>query len=66
MLPESARFLKSAVGWLPAWGIFLQPLAFLFFSLRRLLRPNGSRLTYRKASRNSLPVITWDIPAVNF
>jgi NADH-quinone oxidoreductase subunit H len=31
MLPESASFLKSAIGWLPAWGVFLQPLAFLLF-----------------------------------
>ena len=31
LLPESARALKSAIGWLPAWGIFLQPLAFLLF-----------------------------------
>src|SRR6267142_1523562 len=31
MLPESAGFLKSTIGWLPAWGIFLQPLAFLLF-----------------------------------
>ena len=23
--------MKAAVGWLPAWGIFLQPLAFLLF-----------------------------------
>ena len=30
-LPESWTFLKVAVGWLPAWGIFLQPLAFLLF-----------------------------------
>jgi NADH-quinone oxidoreductase subunit H len=30
-LPESWAFLKVAVGWLPAWGIFLQPLAFLLF-----------------------------------
>ena len=30
-LPQSAHLLKSAVGWLPAWGIFLQPLAFLLF-----------------------------------
>jgi NADH-quinone oxidoreductase subunit H len=30
-LPESAKSLKSALGWLPAWGIFLQPLAFLLF-----------------------------------
>ena len=31
LLPGSAGFLKSAIGWLPAWGIFLQPLAFLLF-----------------------------------
>ena len=31
LLPESWRFMKAAVGWLPAWGIFLQPLAFLLF-----------------------------------
>ena len=31
LLPESWRFLKAAIGWLPAWGIFLQPLAFLLF-----------------------------------
>jgi len=31
LLPESAGFLRSTVGWLPAWGIFLQPLAFLLF-----------------------------------
>ena len=31
LLPESWRFLKSAIGWLPALGIFLQPLAFLLF-----------------------------------
>jgi len=30
-LPESWTFLKVAVGWLPAWGILLQPLAFLLF-----------------------------------
>jgi len=30
-LPESWRFLKAAIGWLPSWGIFLQPLAFLLF-----------------------------------
>jgi NADH-quinone oxidoreductase subunit H len=30
-LPASAGFLKALVGWLPAWGIFLQPLAFLLF-----------------------------------
>ncbi len=31
LLPDSWAFLKVAVGWLPAWGIFLQPLAFLLF-----------------------------------
>ncbi|HEX6176633.1 MAG TPA: NADH-quinone oxidoreductase subunit H [Candidatus Binatia bacterium] len=31
LLPESWAVLKAAVGWLPAWGIFLQPLAFLLF-----------------------------------
>lgn len=31
LLPESWAFLNMAVGWLPAWGIFLQPLAFLLF-----------------------------------
>jgi NADH-quinone oxidoreductase subunit H len=30
-LPEGAGFLRVAVGWLPAWGIFLQPVAFLLF-----------------------------------
>lgn len=30
-LPESWSFAKNAVGWLPAWGVFLQPLAFLLF-----------------------------------
>ena len=30
-LPESSSFLGAMVGWLPAWGIFLQPLAFLLF-----------------------------------
>jgi NADH-quinone oxidoreductase subunit H len=30
-LPESLGFLKDSVGWLPAWGIFLQPVAFLLF-----------------------------------
>ncbi len=30
-LPEWTGFLKTLVGWLPAWGIFLQPLAFLLF-----------------------------------
>src|ERR687896_449064 len=31
LLPDSWSFAKSAVGWLPAWGVFLQPLAFLLF-----------------------------------
>jgi len=31
LLPDSWPFLKTLVGWLPAWGIFLQPLAFLLF-----------------------------------
>jgi NADH-quinone oxidoreductase subunit H len=31
LLPESLGFLRALVGWLPAWGIFLQPLAFLLF-----------------------------------
>jgi NADH-quinone oxidoreductase subunit H len=31
LLPDSWAFLKIAVGWLPAWGILLQPLAFLLF-----------------------------------
>jgi NADH-quinone oxidoreductase subunit H len=31
MLPDSWSLTKSAVGWLPAWGIFLQPLAFVLF-----------------------------------
>jgi NADH-quinone oxidoreductase subunit H len=31
LLPEGVGWLKSAIGWLPAWGIFLQPLAFLLF-----------------------------------
>ena len=31
LLPDSWGFAKSAIGWLPAWGIFLQPLAFLLF-----------------------------------
>ncbi len=30
-LAESLWFLKPLVGWLPAWGVFLQPLAFLLF-----------------------------------
>jgi NADH-quinone oxidoreductase subunit H len=31
LLPESWNLLRAMVGWLPAWGIFLQPLAFLLF-----------------------------------
>jgi NADH-quinone oxidoreductase subunit H len=30
-MPESWGFLRSTVGWLPAWGFFLQPVAFLLF-----------------------------------
>jgi NADH-quinone oxidoreductase subunit H len=30
-LPPWMAFLKSSIGWLPAWGIFLQPVAFLLF-----------------------------------
>ena len=26
-----AEFLEPVIGWLPAWGMFLQPLAFLLF-----------------------------------
>ena len=31
MLPHGLFFLRPLVGWLPAWGIFLQPLGFLLF-----------------------------------
>jgi len=31
LLPTWLGFLQPAIGWLPAWGIFLQPLAFLLF-----------------------------------
>jgi NADH-quinone oxidoreductase subunit H len=31
MLPVWLGFLQPVIGWLPAWGIFLQPLAFLLF-----------------------------------
>jgi NADH-quinone oxidoreductase subunit H len=31
VLPDAVGALKPMVGWLPAWGIFLQPLAFLLF-----------------------------------
>lgn len=31
MLPQWLAFLRPMIGWLPAWGIFLQPLAFLLF-----------------------------------
>jgi NADH-quinone oxidoreductase subunit H len=30
-LPWWLEYLRPLVGWLPAWGIFLQPLAFLLF-----------------------------------
>ncbi len=31
LLPSWLSFLHPLIGWLPAWGIFLQPLAFLLF-----------------------------------
>ena len=31
MLPSWLGSLEPVIGWLPAWGIFLQPLAFLLF-----------------------------------
>ncbi len=31
LLPQWLGLLQPLVGWLPAWGIFLQPLAFLLF-----------------------------------
>src|SRR5258706_1115683 len=31
MMPTWLSFLRPVIGWLPAWGIFLQPLAFLLF-----------------------------------
>jgi NADH-quinone oxidoreductase subunit H len=31
LLPPWLAFLRPIIGWLPAWGIFLQPLAFLLF-----------------------------------
>jgi NADH-quinone oxidoreductase subunit H len=31
LLPDSLGFLRAGIGWIPAWGIFLQPLAFLLF-----------------------------------
>jgi len=31
LLPSWLSFLRPVIGWLPAWGIFLQPLAFLLF-----------------------------------
>ena len=31
LLPNRLGFLRPVIGWLPAWGIFLQPLAFLLF-----------------------------------
>lgn len=31
VLPRWLGFLQPLIGWLPAWGIFLQPVAFLLF-----------------------------------
>jgi NADH-quinone oxidoreductase subunit H len=31
LLPGWLEFLEPIIGWLPAWGIFLQPLGFLLF-----------------------------------
>ncbi len=31
LLPPALMFLKPVIGWLPAWGLFLQPLGFLLF-----------------------------------
>jgi len=31
VIPEQLGFVRALVGWLPAWGVFLQPLAFLLF-----------------------------------
>ena len=31
LLPRWLGFLQPIIGWLPAWGIFLQPLGFLLF-----------------------------------
>jgi NADH-quinone oxidoreductase subunit H len=31
LLPPALGFLQPLIGWLPAWGVFLQPLAFLLF-----------------------------------
>jgi NADH-quinone oxidoreductase subunit H len=31
LLPPALTFLKPVIGWVPAWGIFLQPLGFLLF-----------------------------------
>lgn len=31
ILPQWAAFLAPVIGWLPAWGVFLQPLGFLLF-----------------------------------
>src|ERR1051325_3813317 len=32
LLPPALGFLQPLIGWLPAWGVVLQPLAFLLFS----------------------------------
>ncbi|MSP39835.1 MAG: NADH-quinone oxidoreductase subunit H [Deltaproteobacteria bacterium] len=31
LLPTWLSYLRPLIGWLPAWGIFLQPLAFILF-----------------------------------
>lgn len=31
LLPQWMAVLQPVIGWLPAWGVFLQPLAFLLF-----------------------------------
>ncbi len=31
MLPQGLSFLQPIIGWLPAWGVFVQPLGFLLF-----------------------------------
>ena len=66
LLPSWLGFLSPIIGWLPAWGIFLQPLAFLFFSPPRWPKPNGFRSICRKASRSWSPAIMSNIPAASF